>query len=229
MKALLYGRYGSFPKELKSDLEKQLTIVDSSPDIIITYGGDGTLIGAERDYPCIPKLPLKDSLVCRRCVPLEPLIAINLLLQNRLTLVSFDKVTAQVKGKTMSALNDLVVRNKLPNVALRFSVKINQELFNGLIGDGLVISTVFGATGYFQSITKTTFDRGFGVAFNNLVNHDVPLSKGLDNLDSISITIDREVAVLSADNDPELIELFPEDRVDISLSQDPAKIYTFLG
>ena len=31
------------------------------PDIIISNGGDGSLLGAERDFPGIPKLGLRDS------------------------------------------------------------------------------------------------------------------------------------------------------------------------
>jgi hypothetical protein len=39
----------------------------TSPDFIITVGGDGTLLQAERCYPSIPKLPVRDSLRCYRC------------------------------------------------------------------------------------------------------------------------------------------------------------------
>ena len=39
----------------------------STPELIVTYGGDGALLGAVRDYPDIPKLPLRDSATAPTC------------------------------------------------------------------------------------------------------------------------------------------------------------------
>lgn len=227
MKALLYGKNGQYPSEIETIVKScGLEVVHEKPEVVITFGGDGTLIGAERDFPGIPKLPLKNSQICRRCIALEPEIALTLLFQNKLSPKPFDKLVASVKGQTLVALNDLVIRNKFPNTALRFSATVNHEPFPNLIGDGLVVATAFGATGYFHSITKTSFDAGFGIAFNNITSPDAPLFKTLTDLHHLSITIDREVAFIAADNNPNLVELSPGDKVEINLCQTPAKIYS---
>ena len=45
-----------------------LQLCDSEePELIITYGGDGALLGAEREFPGIPKLPLRDAATAPTC------------------------------------------------------------------------------------------------------------------------------------------------------------------
>ncbi|MBW7940243.1 MAG: hypothetical protein H3C63_15995, partial [Candidatus Omnitrophica bacterium] len=39
---------------------------DQSPEVVISVGGDGTLLSAERKYPTIPKLPLRFSETSRK-------------------------------------------------------------------------------------------------------------------------------------------------------------------
>ena len=41
--------------------ESGLEVVTENPDLIMTYGGDGLLLGSEREWPGIPKLPLRNS------------------------------------------------------------------------------------------------------------------------------------------------------------------------
>ena len=47
----------------KFDLEE----CDSDFELVITHGGDGALLGAERDYPGIPKFPLRDAATASPC------------------------------------------------------------------------------------------------------------------------------------------------------------------
>ncbi|MBR1991369.1 MAG: hypothetical protein IJ986_03745 [Bacteroidales bacterium] len=42
-------------------LARGMEIVDENFDLVIAHGGDGTLLWSERDYPGIPKLPLRDA------------------------------------------------------------------------------------------------------------------------------------------------------------------------
>ena len=35
-------------------------IVEEAPDLVISHGGDGALLGAERQFPGVPKCPLRD-------------------------------------------------------------------------------------------------------------------------------------------------------------------------
>ena len=42
-------------------------ISNNNPDFVLCYGGDGTILFAEREWPSIPKLLIKRTKICRRC------------------------------------------------------------------------------------------------------------------------------------------------------------------
>ncbi len=227
MNTLLYGRYGKFPEEISHLVEQiGLVLVEHNPELVITFGGDGTLIGAERDFPGVLKLPLKDSRICHRCVPLTPEQTLEAFSKNKLALQNFLKLEAVVAGKTLLALNDIVIRNTTPNIALRFDVQAGGNDFPGLIGDGLVVATPFGSSGYYHSITKQEFTSGIGLAFNNICDRTTPLFVAVNTTDLVTVTITRGPGTLTIDNSPELTTLSEDTRIEIAASQQVAKIYT---
>ena len=66
MKTALLGRY--LEDILPFIKSSGMRIVKKNPDIIIVHGGDGALLGAEREFPGIPKFPIRDI----RTAPLCP-------------------------------------------------------------------------------------------------------------------------------------------------------------
>ena len=60
MRVLVTGRYVDDVKTPLSELAG-VELVEDSPDLVLTHGGDGALLGAERDFPGVPKLPLRDA------------------------------------------------------------------------------------------------------------------------------------------------------------------------
>ncbi|MBZ0267088.1 hypothetical protein K8I85_02945, partial [bacterium] len=58
-----------------------LLIVESEPDIVLTYGGDGLLLGSEHRFPGVPKLPLRHSRHGKKCQPHEIREAVDRLLK----------------------------------------------------------------------------------------------------------------------------------------------------
>ena len=149
MKVLLYSRNGQYPKSLEQPVKNRgLEIVQQNPDVVITFGGDGTLLGAERDFPQIPKLPLKDSGVGFHTISLPIEQTLDLFVQNKLRLQDFFKLEAIAGDHKIVALNEISIRNKLINSALRYDVSITNQSeqplnFDNLIGDGLIIATPF--------------------------------------------------------------------------------------
>ncbi len=138
------------------------------PDFIISLGGDGTFLICERECPGVPKLPVRDSLICFKChdEPLEA--ALRMIRRGEARVIERIKLEAAFGERRMPAANDVVVRNKDPRHALRFRLTINgKPLEELLIGDGVVVATPFGATGYFNSVTGETFQEGIGLALNN--------------------------------------------------------------
>lgn len=185
-----------------------------SPDFVVTVGGDGTFLQAERCYPGIPKLPVRDSLLCYRChdEPLPDLL--NSILKGRGITQPKPKLEAKHAGAQMIAVNDVILRNAKPTQAIRLSIKVDgQTVEEQVIGDGIVAATPFGSTGYFRSVTGLQFDAGIGLAFNNATEAKEPLI--LDEKSEIVLEVIRGPGQLAVDNAPEIHTVETGDKVTI--------------
>ena len=229
MRVLLSGKNAKNIEGLVKSLG--LEIVTADPDIIISYGGDGTLLSSERDYPKIPKLPLRNSQFCHKCANHEDEVILKKLLKSNLKLKEYRRLETTLLYKNFYALNDFVVRNSDPTHTIRFRLiiplsslrkqgSINNQL---LVGDGIVISTPFGSSGYFKSITGQTFDKGFGVALNNTTEKTDPLF--LKEEDSVTFKLVRGKATLSFDNSADIFTIDEGSELVFKLSDQVAKIY----
>lgn len=217
MKVLLVGKNTKDIEQLVKNLGFEL--VTQNPDVVISYGGDGTLLSAEREYPGIPKLPIRNSQICNKCTDHEDKLILKKLLENELKIKEYQKLETTVLYRKFYALNDFVIRNSDPTHTIRF--KMNRGSL--LIGDGIVISTPFGSTGYFKSITDETFKDGFGIAFNNTTEKTSPIF--LKDGDSITFKLVRGKATLSFDNSPEIFTIDEGSELIFKLSDQVARIY----
>jgi len=226
MRLQLYGKNSQDLTILADKLGFDL--VDENPDVLVSYGGDGTLLAAERQFPQIPKLPIRDSKVCKKCSEHETEHLLTLLKNQEITLSKQAKLETEFDGNKLIALNDIVIRNKSAYHAIRFFVSKNGQKISPtnslIIGDGIVASTPFGSTGYYQSITKSTFNENFRIVFNNTVNDITPLE--FTPNDVITMDIVRGPGEMTADNNPETIELVEGNQVLIRVSSETAKIYS---
>lgn len=216
MKVLLVGKN---PKDIEQ-LVKNLgfEVVTDNPDVVISYGGDGTLLSAERQLPGIPKLSIRNSDICKKCSDHEDEVVLKKLLEGNLKLKEYKKLETTILYKNFYALNDFVIRNFSPIHAIRFEV--NDKF---LIGDGIAVSTPFGSSGYFKSITGQTFEKGFGVAFNNTTEKIPPII--FKNEDSVTFKLVRGQATLSFDNSPDIFTIDEGSELIFKLSNQVAKIY----
>ncbi len=225
MKILLTGR------DLKK-IEQALTklddvhLVTDSPDLIITHGGDGSLLGAEREFPGIPKLPIRDTARAPLCNEHTSFLKhFNLFMNGNLKKTELIKLGSFTsRGEKLSGINDIFIHNVNRAGALRYCVLIN-NIPHGheIIGDGVGVSTIHGSTAYYRSITNSIFKIGIGLAFNNsteVTNHQV-----LPEETVIKVKITRGPAMIVADNGPEGIELNEGDTVEIRKIKDKAIIY----
>jgi len=195
----------------------------TSPDFVITVGGDGTFLQAEHRYPGIPKLLVRDSLVCYRCHN-EPLpILLEYIRQGRATTMAIPKLEVGYARGCLTVVNDIVLRNQHPTQALRYRVSVNRQVVaDQVIGDGVVAATPFGATGYFHSVTGQTFDQGMGLAFNNPTEPRPPLI--VDSQTEISIDIIRGPGQLAGDNIPQIYTVTTDEQVVIRQSPQMARL-----
>jgi NAD kinase len=221
MKVCIFGK----ESEKIADLVKKsgFDIVGKNPDIIVSYGGDGTLMKSEFQFPGVPKLILKGSRICKLCVDLSNEEILKRAVGGRYKTEELMKLEAEVKGKKITGLNDIVVHNTDPRHAVRYEVSVNGEAIGGeIIGDGVVIATPLGSTGYYRSITDSFFEVGIGLAFNNSTEQSDHMV--LNNNSEIKIKIARGPAIVYADNQSEAIELEAGDEVTVKKSEETAKI-----
>ena len=228
MKILISGRDKktiSFSNKLANKFDN-LKISNKKPEIIISLGGDGTYLYNERKYPGIPKLLVRDRSICKLCSIYDFKnidFILNKLNQKKFTILEAVKLSCKFKNKELIGVNDIVIRNKFQYEAIRFNLDINKKSEStNLIGDGIVASTSFGSTGYFNNISNTSFTNGFGIAFNNVSEKKKSLF--LDENDIIEFTLLRSEAFVSADNNKEMFTMKKNDKAIISKSKDKAFI-----
>lgn len=205
--------------------QEGITLVTKNPEVIVTHGGDGYLLEAERRYPGVPKLPIRHSSICKICGEHDRTHIIKALAAGTISKSTVAKLELRVEGKRILALNEFSLHHVKPNQAIRFSVQINnEEHVERAIGDGVIIATPFGSHAYYRSITNSTFRVGIGIAYNNTtepIDHLV-----IGEADTVTLTVTRGPAYFLADNDPSMPILKHGQTVTIKQS---AKTAVLLG
>ena len=195
---------------------------EADPGFVISLGGDGTYLICEYQRPGIPKLLVRDSLICAKCHD-EPLPEmLELILKDKYRVVDMMKLEAISGNIRKLAVNDIVMRNADQRHALRFSLDIGGvEMTGTVIGDGIVAATPFGSTGYYHSVTGSTFASGFAIGFNNPTNTRKPIC--LEAGSQLTITIQRSDAYIAADNQPDMQMLHAGDKLTIRAAAETAR------
>lgn len=204
------------------------------PDIVISFGGDGSALMAEQLYPGMPRLTIKHSKVCERCAvgKAHDFSKIFHKLKNkRYKVVKEMKVEGVVNGdkeKRLVGLNEINVAHAVPTKAIRFDVSINSKLVAAdLIGDGVIVATPYGSSGYFRTITGRRFSKGIGVAFNN-VNKKIKYRFAPESA-KVRIKLNRGPALMCADNNTTMIPLRNGDVITVKKSAEKAIIIELTG
>jgi len=227
MKLTIFGKTPESKARLKKAVKDQGFVYDeSNPDIVISYGGDGTLLLSEQVYPCVPKVLFRYSKICNKCHELSIDHALELLKKKKYKIVTYNKIQVKAGKNILRGVNDVVVRNILPIHAMRYTLKVNgKQLKEEFIGDGIVAATVWGSTGYYKSITGKSFKKGMGLAFNNNTKKKAPIL--LKENSRITLTMTRGDAHVVADNWHQILIVKEGKTVTISKARTKAKIIEF--
>lgn len=216
-------------KELKKLLEERgseirIKVDYRSPNMVLCYGGDGSLLFSERKYPNVPKIFIHK----KKDIKEVKEITENILKNNfKIGFKELLKLEIYVNNKKQDilAMNDVNIHYTPPE-ALRFFLKIDRKrVTKELIGDGIVVSTPFGSNGYFKSITRKTFNRGIGIAFNNTTERMRPII--LDEDSKIEVVITRGKGCIAIDNLPRLIRIKKGDSIKIRRAKERARVLLF--
>jgi len=198
---------------------------ESDFELIVTHGGDGALLGAERDFPGVPKLPLRDAATAPTCREHSAARRLEKFVGGRSTLTRLPKVLGVTpSGDRICGINDVFLHSASHTSALRYRVKIDGELYAAeVVGDAVGIASVHGSGAYYRSITHSVFRVGIGLAFSNStesVDHMV-----LDSGSRIGIEVVRGPGLLAADNDPRELPVAEGESVTLSMSGDAAFVW----
>ena len=230
--------FGNEAEALSPHLERHanLEMVESNPDVVVSFGGDGTLLAAEMCWPGRPKVPILNSRLGHRCIPHPAAAVIEALAEGRLVRNEYTKLECQINHLepgvvepdfSLVCLNEINVDMGRINSAVRFRLWLDDEPYdNGaeLIGDGFIACTPFGSTAYFNSITRGLFQRGIGVAFKSVSHRTNHLVVAEDV--TVRFLITRGPALLAFDSSTDYVSLVENDELLVRRHPQSAVILT---
>lgn len=199
-----------------------LEVVSRDADVVLCHGGDGTLLRAERRYPEVPKVPVRLGRSTQPCPRHGLDDVLSRLIAGGLLREELTRLVLTVGRARFHALNDIVLRNENPALAVRFLLTVDGGEPVEYAGDGLVVATPFGSTGYYRSITRSSFGAGLGLAFNNATRPTA--ARVLSGQARLAVEVVRGPAVLVHDNDTRTLVLREGHRFEIERADRPAVV-----
>ncbi|KXG74416.1 NAD kinase [Thermotalea metallivorans] len=131
-------------------------VTEDHPDIIIVIGGDGTMLSAIRQYKFLQKPFIginTGTLGFLPAISPENLAKLaDCLKERKYDLHSYPLIKARVKTNDEEIIedygfNEIVIKHLEPRL-MEAKIYINGQPFNYFTGDGFIIATPIGATGY---------------------------------------------------------------------------------
>lgn len=205
-------------KQRIADFEK------SAKNIIISYGGDGTLLKTFHDNPTKAIIPVRDYGTCdMHSGLLDDILNGTAKCKVELRQTTGDLIDCD--GKV--AMSEVQLISADPTMCLRFDVCVNNKLFmDNVIANGIVVSTILGSTGYFKSVARTIFRNGYGLGF-------ICPTYGINNLvlrptDQVEIIMRRDCkAYICWDHIKETVDLHTKDVKAFHLSSDVVSLFGY--
>ena len=182
-------------------------------DCILVLGGDGTFIRAVRDtVTChIPLIGINMGTLGYLCEldtgnvfqAIDSMFLDQYILEERLLLSGI------FKEKKMVAFNDIVIHRTGPLSMVNLTVSVNGEYLNTFKGDGIIVSTPTGSTGYNLSAAGPIVDPKASLLLITPINSHTLSSKSIIVADSDEIVIEMgsrriqgdESVIVSVDGD----------------------------
>jgi len=197
-------------------------------DLVLAYGGDGSVLGAVREFPDLPILPIRRDEDYVKCPRHRNYALLRRVAQGEQEITLLPRLCAEFRGQKIYAVNDIVFHNALVQSAVRYRLRIDGDPYsNEIVGDGIVVATPFGSSAYYRSITNSLIRVGVGLAFNNSTEATNHLVLGDDSLIDVEVT--RGPAILMGDNMREPISAETGDHIHIRLSSQKAVIWELGG
>jgi len=226
------------PEEQLSQVAKLhggLPLSRMDADLIVTVGGDGTVLKTCMGIPN-PETPILAVNMGRRGYmtevdPENALHAIESYVKGTCKREERVKLSVTVEGEaTVDGLNEVVITSGTPSKMLHFMVSIDKSQLLEFRGDGLIIATPTGSTAYSLSADGPIVDNSveaFVVTFICPLEHLTPLVVSLNNKIKVELVDPKLKGTLVVDGRLQR-ELHPLASVTITRSQHKA-VFVRLG
>ena len=182
-------------------------LTDLRADLVMTVGGDGTVLKTCMSIPN-PETPILAVNMGRRgylteVEPPKALRAVELFMKGKCRLEKRSKLAVHMNGThIVDALNELVVSSGSPSKMLDLRLTANSQELVHLRGDGVIVSTATGSTAYALSAGGPVVDSAvdaFVVTFICPLEFIRPIVVSMDRSLSIQLTNPRLRALVVAD------------------------------
>jgi len=226
------------PEEQLSQVTKLLGGVPFSKmdaDLIVTVGGDGTVLKTCMSIPR-PETPILAVNMGRRGYltevdPENAMHAIESFMKGTCKKEERVKLSATIEGETaVDALNEVVITSGTPSKMLHFLISIDKSQLLEFRGDGLIVSTPTGSTAYSLSAGGPIVDNSvdaFVMTFICPLEPLTPLVVSMENRINVQLVAPKLKGTLVVDGRFQR-ELQPQTSVTIARSSHRA-VFVRLG
>ena len=226
------------PEEQLAQLQKLpggVPFPEMDADLIVTVGGDGTVLKTCMSIPK-PDTPILAVDMGRRGYltevdPENAMHTIESFLKGTCKTEERVKLSATIEGETtVDGLNEIVITSGTPSKMLHFMVSIDKSQLLEFRGDGVIVSTPTGSTAYSLSAGGPIVDNSveaFVMTFICPLEHLTPLVVSMDNRIKLELVPPKLKGTLVVDGRFQR-ELTPQTPVTISKSSHKA-VFVRLG
>jgi NAD+ kinase len=127
--------------------------LDAKADLFLTVGGDGTIlmVQAVTDKPVLGVNAGAIGFLCE-VEPPQAASAIDQVIRGDYRIEERDKLSAWLEDQRLpDATNEVTLQTSRIAKLIRFRIAVGGEVFDTLRGDGIIVSTATGSTGYAMS------------------------------------------------------------------------------
>jgi NAD+ kinase len=184
-----------FARRMKLEGGKDFAELDT--DLIITVGGDGTVLKTCMSLKN-PSIPILAVNMGRRgylteVEPKDVVKAVDNFLKGKCRVEEHSKLSVYFEGqRVVDGLNEAVITSGTPSKMLSFRVEVNSAQFLQFRADGMIVSTPTGSTAY-------SLSAGGPIVDNSLNAFILSFICALESLSPFVVGMDKAISIHLAD------------------------------